>query len=203
MIDFLKVTEEILEEKPEKNFYPEEKALSFSLSSVIAQLPMTVDLGDMQEKASAQEVSCPKSAAQALSMALQARKMHDRMESSRKEALRPYTDFKKNADSFCKGYSNRLKDIEEDLKKKLQEWVSCSALLFFGDGLESLVVPDGTMSFSDVFSAEVEDKGLVPSRYLKVDMEQIEKDLKNGIKEIPGIKINTKKQVKLRVKNEK
>lgn len=203
MIDFLKVTEEILKEKTEKNFYPEKKELSFSLSSVIAQLPMTVDLGDMQEKASAQEVSCPKSAAQALSMALQARKLYDRMESSRKEALRPYTDFKKSADSFCKGYSGRLKDLEKNLEEKLAQWAFSADMPYFEDGVKSISVEDGTMTICETFSAEVEDKELVPSHYLKVDIEQIEKDLKNGIKEIPGIKINTKKQVKLRVKNEK
>lgn len=146
------------------------------------------------------EVTCEDTARQALSYSLQARKLKNRVEESRKEIVRPHIDFQKAVMKFAKDFSEKLENVEFTLHNKISSWMIKQKENPFGY-VEELEVEDGKISFKKEWDFQVEDDTQVPREYLQVDAGSIEKAIKNGVRKIPGVKIFSYETTQMRVKN--
>lgn len=164
------------------------------------QFNMSPTVNDLVFKSNNVQVDTMEDATQALSMALQARKLVTALHDSRKEIIKPQMDFQKAINKLTADYADKLKEIEENLKKKLENWIEKDDTQAFSK-LESIHVEDGTMKRVDKWDFEMTDTVDIPFEYLCADTEEIAKAVKHGVREIPGVKIFLKQELAFRVKN--
>ena len=146
------------------------------------------------------EVTCEDTAKQALSYSLQARKLKNQIEDSRKEIVRPHIDFQKAVMKFAKDFNEKLDSIETGLQKKIQSWMEAQKENPFSM-VDELEVEDGKITVKKNWDFEVQDEREVPREYMQVDAGAIEKAIKNGVRKIPGVKIFSYESTQMRVKN--
>lgn len=140
------------------------------------------------------------SAKQALSMSLQARKMKNQVEESRKEIVRPHIDFQKAVMKFAKDLNEKFEDIETTLHIKIAEWMKTQKDNPFTI-VDELKVDDGTLTCKTNWVFEVQESTAVPREYLMPDEDKIKRAIANGIRNIPGVRIYSYESTHMRVKN--
>ena len=160
-----------------------------------------MDFQPLIKKAENQEVATISDAKQALSMALQARKISQSLEKSRLEAIKPQVEIQRGINKIVGDYKEKLQKMEENLKNKISHWMETGTSEAFPCGLESIQVIDGSIRSSEYWDYEVLQKELVPLKYLKIDEKEIKKDIDAGVRDIEGVYISLKKETKLRLKN--
>ncbi|PWU06776.1 MAG: hypothetical protein C5B43_01300 [Verrucomicrobia bacterium] len=146
------------------------------------------------------EVTCEDTAKQALSYALQSRKLKSRIEDSRKEIVRPHIDFQKAVMKFSKDISDKLDSIEKNLHVKIAVWMKEQKENPFSC-VDEIQVEDGKILLKNSWDFRIEDETKIPREYMLVDEAAIEKAVNNGIRNIPGVKIFSYETTQLRVKN--
>lgn len=140
------------------------------------------------------------SAENALSCALQSRKLGQTLENSRKEMLKPHLDYQRFVTKLVKDFNEKLDQIENKMQGELAQWMEKQAESPF-TMLEEIKVSDGTISRKNVFLFEIECAENVPSEFLQVDMKAVSEAVKNGVRNIPGVKIFEAVQTSMRIKN--
>lgn len=165
------------------------------------QLRASIDIAPLVKKAEGYEISNVEQATQALSMALQARKLATAMIESKKQITRPQLDFQRAINKIAGDYIDKLTSIENNLKDKIESWIDTNTDAAYSSGLDSIQVTDGSLKRVNTWCFEIENTGDVPFEFLCADMEEIEKAIKGGVRSIPGVKIFLKQEIKLRVKN--
>lgn len=171
-----------------------------SVDSAMQDIKKGINLEPLIEQANTLVINNDQDARQAVSMALQARKLATALDNSRKEITKPQLDFQKAVNKLVKDYEKKLKDIEESLTCRLNDWIKVDdqdALT----PIEKIEVEDGSMKRTLSWEFDVEDSKEIPFKYMMPDIKEIEKAIKAGIREIPGIKIYEKQELTLRVKN--
>lgn len=186
-------TEAVAIYEAEKSIYTAEKA--------VAELASKIDIEPLVKQAEGYEIANVENATQALSMALQARKLVTALIDSKKEITKPQRDFQSAVNKLVADYTERLQKIEDNLKSKIETWIDTSTGEGFTSGLDAIQVPDGSLKKVTTWQFDVEDTASIPFEYICADVEAIEKAVKAGVRNIPGIKIFPKTEVKLRVKN--
>lgn len=199
MFDFEKANE-LLDETHEISIPAVESESDIEKKVSQFQFNMSPTVNDLVAKSNSVQVDTMEDATQALSMALQARKLVTALHDSRKEIIKPQMDFQKAINKLTADYADKLKEIEENLKKKLENWIEKDDTEAFSK-LESIHVEDGTMKRVDKWDFEVTDTVDIPFEYLCADTEEIAKAVKHGVREIPGVKIFLKQELAFRVKN--
>ena len=199
MFDFEKANE-LLEETHEISIPAVESESDIEKKVSQFEFNMSPTVNDLVAKSNSVQVDTMEDATQALSMALQARKLVTALHDSRKEIIKPQMDFQKAINKLTADYADKLKEIEENLKKKLENWIEKDDTQAFSK-LESIHVEDGTMKRVDKWDFEVTDTVDIPFEYLCADTEEIAKAVKHGVREIPGVKIFLKQELAFRVKN--
>ena len=165
------------------------------------KLRASIDIMPLVKMAEGYEIYTVEGATEALSMALQARKLATAMIESKKEITRPQLDFQKAINKLAGDYIEKLTAIEKRLTVKLEQWIEESTDSAYSSGLDAIQVTDGSLKRVNTWCFEVENSPDIPIEYRCVDREGIEKAIKSGIRHIPGVKIFQKQEIKLRVKN--
>ena len=104
---------------------------------------------------------------------------------------------------MCPLNGSRIK-IENNLKSKLDEYLQKSAStnnsLFIAKSKE-MFVEDGKLTKIKKWVWELENELLVPRDYLSLDDKKVDEAVKQGVRNIPGIKILEKEEISMRIKN--
>jgi predicted phage tail protein len=167
----------------------------------VEDLKNSIDIQPLLDKAKSYEIANVEQATQALSMALQARKLATALLNSKKEILRPQMDLQQAVNKLVADYRDKLEEIENNLKDKIEKWIDNSTEEAFSSGLDSIQVTDGSLKRVNTWCFEIEDTAAIPFEYICADQEAIDKAVKSGLRSIPGVKIFLKQEIKLRVKN--
>ena len=140
------------------------------------------------------------SAKQAVSMALQARKMKKAISDKKDELLEPLKSFQKHVTLNSSCLIKKLEELEETLTEKIEAWIEEQNKSPFTH-IEKIDVEDGSMNYKYDFDFEIKDINQVPFQFLKVDEKAVESVLKSGMRNIPGLSIFETKKATFRVKN--
>lgn len=82
-----------------------------------------MDAGDIKElvdQAKEVEINSDEDAQKGMSLAMQARKMGNSIEKTRKEIVRPHLDFQRAVKAYSDGFAKCLKEMEKSLTKKIE-----------------------------------------------------------------------------------
>ena len=158
------------------------------------------DIDALVRQSSAMEVSDEDSAKTALSMALQSRKLEKAIEDSRIQITRPHLDFQRAVNKIAKDFKDTLLAIEERLHSKISDWMKAQKDNPF-TMTDSISVDDGQIYTKEKWIYEIEDKTKVPDEFYSIDASLLENAVKNGIRNIPGVKIFSTETTHLRIKN--
>ncbi len=154
----------------------------------------------LDQAPSMQEVNCEQSARQALCYSLQARKLKNQIETSRKEIVRPHIDFQKAVMKIANDFNDKLGLIETSLQVKITDWMKEQKDNPF-TYIDEIEVEDGKISLKQNWDFEIEDPTSVPPQFLKPDEDTIKRAIASGLRKIPGVKIFSYESTQMRVKN--
>lgn len=200
MFDFEEANK-MLESEETEICLPVSNLLPMSAQTALDEIKSKIDIQPLVKQAEGYEIANVEQATQALSMALQARKLVTALIDSKKEITKPQLDFQRAVNKLVADYTEKLQSIENGLKDKIEVWIDDSTEQGFTSGLDSIQVPDGSLKRVTTWEYDVEDSSEIPFEYMTPDIEGITKAIKGGVRHIPGVKIYTKQEVKLRVKN--
>ncbi len=199
MFDFEEANEAI-----KKNEVMNIQAGGMTVAQATQLLSKKLDLTPLISRASDHEVLNEESASQALSMSLQARKIRKQLDETRLSIVRPHLDFQRAVNKIVKEYEATLEKIENNLTHKLDEYLQKSASTnnasFLAQSKE-MRVEDGKLTKVKKWVWELEDENAVPREYLSLNEKKIDEAIKQGIRNIPGIKVFEKEEITMRVKN--
>ena len=199
MFDFEEANEAI-----KKNEVMSIQAGGMTVGQATQLLSKKLDLSPLISRATNHEIINEESASQALSMSLQARKIRKQLDETRLAIVRPHLDFQRAVNKIVKEYETVLEKIENDLKTKLDEYLqnsnSSNNAEFIAKSRE-ILVEDGKLAKVKKWVWELENEQLVPREYLSLDEKKIESAIKNGVRNIPGIKVFEKEEISMRIKN--
>lgn len=141
------------------------------------------------------------SAKQALSKALQSRKLKNQAEESRDEIVRPVLDYQKAVNKLVKDLRGKFEAIEQRLICKITAWMALETKenIFFD--LNKIEVEDGTITKKKQWDYEIFDEAKLPREYLSPNHSLIKDAIKLGLRTIPGVVITENEEFQLRVKN--
>jgi hypothetical protein len=166
------------------------------------QLTSKMDLGQMNAIAQALYVSDEDSAKTALSMSLQARKLRQQLDESRKEIVKPHFDYQKAINKIVKDMEGKLEQIEEGLRQKIVGWNENRKELPFESLTDlEIKVEDGQMYTQKKWDFDIDQSELIPVEYMSIDEKKIKEAIANGVRNIPGVQIFEKEELVMRVKN--
>jgi len=165
-----------------------------------AEFLKLADIDDLTEKSNSLAVICEESAKNALSMALQSRKLEKALEESRVEITRPHLDFQRAVNKMAKDFKAKLDSIEQRLHEKINAWMQSQKDNPFTI-TDSLTVEDGIIYTKEAWKFDIDDSTKIPIEFFKIDHDAIEKAVKNGIRNIPGVSIYKVETTHLRIKN--
>jgi exonuclease VII large subunit len=199
MFDFEEANEAI-----KKNEVMSIQAGGMTVGQATQLLSKKLDLSPLISRATSHEIFNEESASQALSMSLQARKIRKQLDETRLTIVRPHLDFQRAVNKIVKEYETVLEKIENDLKTKLDEYLqnstSSNNAEFIAKSRE-ILVEDGKLAKVKKWVWELENEQLIPREYLSLDEKKIESAIKNGVRNIPGIKVFEKEEISMRIKN--
>ncbi|MGH2640048.1 MAG: hypothetical protein ACRDF4_12330 [Rhabdochlamydiaceae bacterium] len=199
MFDFEEANEAI-----KKNEIMNIQAGGMTVGQATQLLSKKLDLTPLISRASDHVIENEESASQALSMSLQARKIRKQLDETRLSIVRPHLDFQKAINKIVKEYEAKLEEIENNLKSKLDEYLQKSAstnnALFIAKSKE-MFVEDGKLTKVKKWVWDLENELLVPRDYLSLDNKKVDEAVKQGVRNIPGIKILEKEEISMRIKN--
>lgn len=164
------------------------------------QLQEGFDTGFLEICVEDVEVTSEETARNALSCSLQARKIKNQIEETRKKIVRPHIDFQKAVMEFSKDMKEKLESIENGLHYKIGDWMTKQRENPFLS-MDEISVEDGTISYKKEWDFEMEDEQKIPREFLMINRDLIQDAIKNGVRKIPGIRIFSYEKTSLRVKN--
>ncbi len=177
-----------------------EIALTNDLQLMKDYLLKEVDVEYMEHIAKDTVVNHYEDAHQALSLALQARKVRSTIEDSRAEIVKPYVTYQREIGKIVKDVRERLEAIETNLHEKIDVWLAKENENPFTQ-CDSLTVIDGGLSTKTSWEFEIVVADKVPREYTMSDDKKILEAINQGVRNIPGVRIYQVKQTNLRVKN--
>ena len=199
MFDFEEANEAI-----KKNELMNIEAGGMTIDQATQLLVKKLDLTPLISRASDHTIENEESASQALSMSLQARKIRKQLDETRLSIIRPHLDFQKAINKIVKEYEAKLEEIETNLKTKLDTYLQQSASTnnsSFIARSKEMFVEDGKLTKIKKWVWELENEAVVPQEYLCLDSKKIDEAVKQGVRNIPGIKVFEKEEISMRIKN--
>lgn len=119
---------------------------------------------------------------------------YDRVETTRKFFTAPLLELKRTYDARFKGALDALEAAEKSLKGKMTEYRL--TLPENAPAPKTERTADAKATFVKVWKARVIDEAAVPREYLRVDTAKIDKVVKAGLRNIPGIEVYEEEQVR-------
>lgn len=157
-----------------------------------------LDLQNQLDLEKTLEVTDELSAKNALSIALQSRKLEKTIEKSRQEIIKPHLDYQRAVNKIVKDIQEKLNSMEKSLETKILSWMNDTNPFSSDCKIE---VEDGTFSKSESWTFEITDPDLIPREFLKPDENKIQEAIDLGLRSINGTKIKLSQKAKLRCKN--
>lgn len=139
-------------------------------------------------------------AKEALSMALQSRKIEKTLETSRVEITKPHLDFQRAINKLVKDLQKKLDQMENNLQHKIVDWVMKQNSNPF-TRVDEIEVEDGTFFWTKKWDFRMIDEDKLTREYLIPNEAAIKEAIKNGVRNIPGIEIFDYKHAQMRIKN--
>lgn len=164
------------------------------------ELMRKFDIDMMENAAAAVGIHNEDDARGVLSMALQARKVERALDESRHVIVKPHFDYQRDINKMVKLFRDKLDKIQLTLKEKVEKWVKEENDNPFSK-IEEIEVEDGKFYMKKKWTFDIEDSSKVPFEFLCPDLEEIEKAIQKGMRNIPGIKVYEIEETHLRVKN--
>ncbi len=158
------------------------------------------DLKILFDQSNSLEVIDEESSKQALSMALQSRKLEQTVNSSRKKILQPYTDYIKDFNTIVKDIQEKLKNMELDLRYKIEKYLVNQNENPFST-VNEIKVEDGSLKFHEEWDFEIIDERLIPDDCKEISEIRIQNLIENGIRHISGVRIFKTTKTTMRIKN--
>lgn len=140
------------------------------------------------------------SARNALSMSLQTRKIRNQIETSRKEIVKPHLDYQRAINKLVKDVESVLDRIESSLESKIGDWMKAQKDNPF-TAVDEIEVEDGKIYYDKKWDYQVYDYTILPMELLTPCDEAIKEQIKQGVRNIPGVKIFQTCDTRMRVKN--
>lgn len=166
------------------------------------QITHKFNLNFMSTVAGDLSVSDENSARQALSMSLQAKKLRQQLDESRKEIVKPHFDYQKAINKIVKDVENKLEKIEENLKDKINDWNEKRKELPFENMIDlEMKVDDGLLFTQKKWDFNIDDSSAIPAEYMVVDERKIKEAIASGVRNIPGVQIFERHELITRIKN--
>lgn len=170
------------------------------IENVKRNLEETLNLELLLNSEKEMEVSCEDTAKHALSMALQTRKIEQTIEKSRSEIVKPHLDYQRAVNKIVKDLASKLSEMEQSLTKKINTWIESQKDNPF-TSVEELRVDDGMLYTQKGWTFIIENNSLVPEEYKIPEPMLIQDAVKNGVRNIPGVKIYEIEKTLIRIKN--
>lgn len=164
------------------------------------EIEKQIDLGHMTQVAQNFEIVSEDHARNALSMALQSRKIEQGIEASREKVIRPHLEFQRAINKIVKDVQRKLHDIESSLSAKLSAWLESQADNPFTK-VEEITVEDGKIWMTEKWDYQILEPEKIPRMYLIENEHEIRNAIDAGLRHIPGIRIFKYPKTQLRVKN--
>lgn len=146
------------------------------------------------------QIRCENTAKQGLSLALQAKKLTNQIEESRKEIVKPHIDYQKAMMKFAKDISSKLEEMQDQLQDKVYSWMKDQKDNPF-TMVDKLEVEDGSLYTQSKVDYEILDPNQLPKEFLTVDVKAVENAIKNGMRNIPGVRVYQTEKSVMRIKN--
>jgi hypothetical protein len=158
------------------------------------------------------------SAEEAMNFASEARKLQKRLESKRLEITGPSRTFTSEVNALAKSYTARLEEVVDIIQHKIILWkedtrikhLDCASIYCeeLSMSFDVDTAPDLTTIQSSgctayergVWKYEVMDYRSVPIDYLEVNDSSIKLAMRNGVRNIPGLRIYRETKTSLRSK---
>jgi len=223
MIDFVKMTEELNNEKPKAkstlaykgSIDHMEKHMKQDKEPVIIESPFDIEIAssklkadsvkELVKEAEAFVVETEPQAKQALNMAIQARTMRKSIEESRKQIVRPHLDFNAAINKVAKDFSTCLDGISNKLTVKVNKFKSELEKIYekaeVKVEVKNIESEEAQPYERESIYIELQDIKKVPREYLSFDKAKAKKAVQMGVREIPGLKVEVKKVTSYRTKN--
>jgi len=188
---------------------PAEPLVNVAFDLDIAKKQLEIDcINEMADKAAKMVIETDSEAAKGLAFALQARTLCNNMEKTRKSIVAPHISFQKAVKQFCDAFTQKLKDMENSIIKKIDAYQDSRKekmvqLDIADTSFENLCIDEGTSKVVMEWDFEVEDPSLVPNMYMIINEKLVKQAIKSGVRKIPGIKIFEKQVRKYRVRAQK
>jgi hypothetical protein len=159
------------------------------------------DTFDLEKTSLLTEITDEKSAKQALSLALQSRKIKNQAEETKKELLRPIIDYQKAINKLVSDLRGKIEQIEKRLQDKVSQWMEKenSDNVFYK--VSEIEVEDGKIFKKESWEYEIVDSSKLPFEYLEPSASAIESAVKSGVRNIPGVRIFKEETYHMRVNN--
>ncbi len=161
----------------------------------IVQSKLGIDkVGEIIKQAEGFIVETDDEARKGLEIALSARKHSKEISKLRKEITRPATDFRKEAIKIEKDFTDKLSTVESELLEKIeiyqeQRKAAMEANDIIDVSFDTLNVDLGSSSVKSYFEFHIENFDEIPYEYLKLDEKKLNQAIKDGIRNVPGVKI--------------
>jgi len=159
----------------------------------------------MQELMSRAEqftISDADDASEALTMQDQALTFAKQIEKTRKEIVRPHLDFQKAVKQFADDLRGQFDAVRSVMQAKLEAFSQESTAENLGMPMK-IENEDATAYEETTWHHSVESTELVPREYLMIDEKAVKAAIKDGVRQIPGIKIYSETRTKYRSKPKK
>lgn len=128
------------------------------------------------------------------------REIENFLESGRKEVIKPYSDEIKEINSKFKLLEETVEETQNLVQEKLTKFYEEEQQNPFGERFDSLEVSEGKMTIKKYWDYEIMDSEEIPRAFLSVNDEAIEMSIKNGIRNIPGIRVFENEKITYRMK---
>jgi hypothetical protein len=155
----------------------------------------------------------------ALELAARSKSVMKKIESTRKEIIEPHRKFVSQVNYVAKSFSDRLKEVEDTLKAKIDSWKNNeerskhekqekAAAFLEVLGISGNVIPfdecknlrseSATSYEREVMDFSIEDISKVPLEYLVVNFDKVKLAMKMGVTTIPGLTITKESKTIIR-----
>ena len=144
------------------------------------------------------------SAQRALNFAAEAKGLYDKIEVTRKDITCPAREFVSAVNTLAKTFTTRLGQVRSAVGMKIDNWKlneSTKQEEEFSDDLSTIRAYNASAIEKTEWKYEITCKEEIPPEYLTINDSKVQQDIKNGLRNIPGLRIYSEQKTIIRRKN--
>lgn len=165
---------------------------------------------DIVQNANSLVITDLSAARDAVAYACKARDVCDKIDLARKEITKQARDFTAEVNDFAKKFTEPLKKVAEIIKEKIDNFkaqqieessvmsIMSDVPVLTYDDMSKIRSREGSLSEQTIIDYEVTDLNIVPRQFLMVNDALVKQSLKDGNRNIPGMRIITSSKTVLR-----